>query len=694
MLIIFNTQTNIFINRIMNSHILFYFHSMLFIGNVTPRTKIFFLLPLASKKCIFAAISKLPNMMKRNLLLAAMFAMATFAGHNVKAQNPVFSYDYQGKTLYYVIDSNLHAQVVSPDYPDLHFTVDSSDCNPWYGHTQPQGAIVVPDSVMFNGEYYPVTALADRVFYYCSNIQSLVLPQSLTIIGKLSICECLGLQSVTFEGNQTPGAGSRIKVIDRHAFRGCIALQSVILPDSLTTLAYAAFYHCTSLQSVTFPDALTTIENFAFGECDALQSATLPNSLTTLGDCVFIRCPGLQSVTLPPSLTNTGTYAFDECTGLQSVSLSEGLMTIGEKAFRRCSSLQSIDIPASVNTIGLSAFQECGSLLTVTLHEGIDTIGVNAFWSCSSLTTINYPSTLKVIGDNAFEFDNMLATPVVLPEGFITLGNVAFGDCSSIPFADLPGSLSSIGDWTFYQCISLTSVTLHEGTERIGTRAFLGCTNLTTINYPSTLNEIDEVAFGLCTALDETLILPNGLTNLGLAAYAFCSNIVSASLPGTIGEIQSEMFYGCTSLSKVTIGEGITNIGMGTFNVCPNIDTLFVNCAVPPTVESPIDSTFFTFNSTVVVPCGSEEVYRQHAVWGLFSDIVEDCGVGIPDVDIPDVTIRVTNSRIEVEGAEGENVRVFDITGRIVRNEALSAGVYLVQIGNRPAEKVVVHPNM
>ena len=54
MLIIYNIQTNIFINRIMNSHILFYFHSMLFIGNVTPRT-IFFccLLPIA-KKCIFA----------------------------------------------------------------------------------------------------------------------------------------------------------------------------------------------------------------------------------------------------------------------------------------------------------------------------------------------------------------------------------------------------------------------------------------------------------------------------------------------------------------------------------------------------------------------------------------------------------------------------------------------------------------
>jgi len=63
-------------------------------------------------------------------------------------------------------------------------------------------------------------------------------------------------------------------------------------------------------------------------------------------------------------------------------------------------------------------------------------------------------------------------------------------------------------------------------------------------------------------------------------------------------------------------------------------------------------------------------------------------------VYLPEVSIRVANSRIEVEGADGETVRVFDLTGRQVRNEALSAGVYLVQIGNRPAQKVLVHPNM
>ena len=46
--------------------------------------------------------------------------------------------------------------------------------------------------------------------------------------------------------------------------------------------------------------------------------------------------------------------------------------------------------------------------------------------------------------------------------------------------------------------------------------------------------------------------------------------------------------------------------------------------------------------------------------------------------------------RLLREGAEDEIVRIFDITGRSVSNEALPTGVYIVKVGDRPARKVVV----
>jgi hypothetical protein len=253
--------------------------------------------------------------------------------------------------------------------------------------------------------------------------------------------------------------------------------------------------------------------------------------------------------------------------------------------------------------------------------------------------------------------------------------------------------VSNIDSWCFAQCINLSTVTLHEGTQTIGFCAFRECISLTTINYPSTLEEIGSFAFQYDSMLTTPAIFPDGLTFLGVVAYGDCSSILTASLPGSIGEVPDEVFFGCSSLSTVTIGDGIMAIGEQAFCRCPNIDTLYVKCTVPPDLGDISDSAFSHFSTTVVVPCGLGELYQNYAVWDLFSEIIEDCGVGIAENELPEVIIRVANSRIEVEGAEGETVRVFDIMGRIVRNESLSAGVYLVQIGNRPAEKVMVHPN-
>ena len=485
-------------------------------------------------------------MKKRNLLFAAIFTMVMFAGFSVKAQDSVFSYAYQGTTLYYIIDSNQHARVVPPLYPNMHYNADSTESSSWYGYAQPQGDVVVPESVVFNGTNYPVTAVEAYTFYRCYDVTSVTLPVTVTYL-------------------------------EHDAFWLATSLQSVSMP-SVTWIGEACFYSDSSLTNVTVPAGVTELAAWTFGNCTSLQSVDLPDGITTMNDGVFYCCYSLQSVILPSTLTN-----------------------IGSGAFYECYSLQSIDIPGSVNTIDDWSFNLCSSLTNVTMHEGTQTIGRCSFRECYNLTTINYPTSLKMIGDFAFQYDTSLAIPLILPEGLTYLGIVAYGDCSSI---------------------------------------------------------------------------------------------VTATIPGSLETIASQVFWGCSSLATVTIEDGITEIRDGAFFNCFSIDTLFVKCTVPPYLGTASNGAFADYHSVVVVPCSTAVVYHNYAVWELFSEIIEDCGVGIPEVDFPEVTIRVTNSCIEVEGAGGETVRVFDITGRLVRNEALSAGVYLVQIGNRPAQKVVVHPNM
>ena len=68
----------------------------------------------------------------------------------------------------------------------------------------------------------------------------------------------------------------------------------------------------------------------------------------------------------------------------------------------------------------------------------------------------------------------------------------------------------------------------------------------------------------------------------------------------------------------------------------------------------------------------------------------EEGNTGIDDVDGDGVYVYVTDGRIVVVGAKGQEVLVYDMMGRPMANHALPAGVYMVRVGDLPARKVVV----
>lgn len=274
----------------------------------------------------------------------------------------------------------------------------------------------------------------------------------------------------------------------------------------------------------------------------------------------------------------------------------------------------------------------------------------------------------------------------------------------------IPGSVVTIGDWAFDLCRNLAFVTLGEGVETIGTAAFHECVNLRRINYPSTLKTIGGFAFQYDSSLYTPLALPEGFTSLGVVSYGDYVSLTSATFPGTMDSIPMESFWSCSSLVTVTFGEGITSIGVAAFAYCSSLqhvtipssmdsignyafydgvpDTLVMHCAVPPALG---DTVFNDYHSLLIVPCGAAESYRQHEVWGLFSNIVEAC----TDIEKPgsaDAIVRITvrDGRIIVDGTAGETVHIYDITGREVANKSLPFGIYLVKIGDFQTHKVVV----
>ena len=90
--------------------------------------------------------------------------------------------------------------------------------------------------------------------------------------------------------------GKPVTGIGDSAFRNCISLTSVIIPDGVATIGDHAFEGCTELTSVTIPDSVTAIGEEAFSGCEFLTSVTMPNSVTIIGAHVFHLCTNLKTI--------------------------------------------------------------------------------------------------------------------------------------------------------------------------------------------------------------------------------------------------------------------------------------------------------------------------------------------------------------------------------------------------------------
>jgi len=327
-------------------------------------------------------------------------------------------------------------------------------------------------------------------------------------------------------------------------------LQSVTIPDSVTSIGDSAFSNCSSLHSVTIPDSVTNIGDWAFSGCSSLQSVTIPDSVTSIGDHAFYGCESLQSVTIPDSVTRIGDSAFHGCSSLLFVTIPDSVTSISDSAFRGCSSLQSVTIPDSVTSIGNGAFLNCSSLQSVTIPDSVTSIGNGAFYGCESLQSVTIPDSVTSIIGSAFYGCKFLQS-VTIPDSVTSIGNHAFESCWSLQSVTIPDSVTSIGDSAFSDCKSLHSVTIPDSVTSIGASAFSECSSLQSVTMPGSVTSIGDDAFRGCKSL-HSVTIPDSVTSIGYSAFEDCSSLQSVIISHKTYDKLKGKLYGYSSEIKFT----------------------------------------------------------------------------------------------------------------------------------------------
>lgn len=228
------------------------------------------------------------------------------------------------------------------------------------------GALIIPESVNYEGHDYTVTTIEEGAFAYCQGFTGdLVIPNSVVTIEPSAFQICYG-----FNGTLTLGTG--LTTIGDYAFNDCPGLTGTLyIPSNVASVGGNSFGYC------DFEGIEVDAENPNYdsrNDCNAIIT-TSTNELIT----------GCKNTVIPNTVTAIGENAFKGITGMTHIDIPESVTSIGNGAFSFCFDLTGdLTIPNSVETIGAGAFFQCeGFNGTLTIGESVIFIGDYAFRQCS-----------------------------------------------------------------------------------------------------------------------------------------------------------------------------------------------------------------------------------------------------------------------------------------------------------------------
>ena len=326
-----------------------------------------------------------------------------------------------------------------------------------------------------------------------SYITSLTLPDNVKEIGKEAFFQCFDLIEADL--------GQGLLTIDDYAFEACSNLRKLLVPETVTSLGKAFIDGDRRLSTLAMPSLFSRSLDYYLSNhySNHLYYLTIYHGNIVSGsftsssvkvvklydteiieDGAFTYSHYLSSLTISNSLTKIGEYAFDHCECLSEINFlgtsSEWAQvevdpTNRENFFYRCADFYLQAEDSSYVSVVTS---EC----SYVVDEDNRVYGLSIL--DDTITSFNFAAkfpnqTVISLATYAFSSCYDLEGDIILPQGLRTIGVRAFFECHKIEHIVIPNSVVIIGDSAFYDCYGIEEYVIPSSVRYIGSYAFCWC---------------------------------------------------------------------------------------------------------------------------------------------------------------------------------------------------------------------------
>ena len=238
-----------------------------------------------------------------------------------------------------------------------------------------------------------VTAIAENAFEGQDRVTTLVIPDSVVTVGQIAFAGMTSLVSAHWPETY-------VGIFPDSVFWGCTSLTDINIPDGITQLGGWCFYNCSALETVTIPESLTSIGKYCFmcdneNESSSLKSVKFSGTpaVTSMGNYAFKNCGELTDIEVPSTLKMLGVEVFRNCKSVERLVMPSGVVSIPDKTFKGCSSLRELVFAGNVRELQKQAIAYCPSLERVVFLGDVTSITLlgDPFSNTFKTTIYTYP---------------------------------------------------------------------------------------------------------------------------------------------------------------------------------------------------------------------------------------------------------------------------------------------------------------